>query len=177
MRSALLRRLVVGCFVLISLVVASFWVRSYWVIDWFTWSSTSRDHVLASAGGRLIYADCDWPNRRVAVRFRHVRTARTEPAWFEKTRHTDGFRLIGFEYASAVLPYETGRIYLSFYMPPWRLIGVPYGAVFAITLVPEAGLLLGWVRRRGRRRRGLCVRCGYDLRASGARCSECGWEV
>jgi len=177
MRSPLLRRVTLGCFLLLSLTVATFWVRSYWVIDRFSWSSTSTDHVLASAGGRLVYADAHWPNRRVAVGFQHSRTARAEPAWFERPKHTDGFQFIGFEYSRGVLPYDTRKMYLSFYLPPWRLMAIPYGAVFALSLAYPAGLLVGWARRRRRRGRGLCVRCGYDLRASGARCPECGWAV
>jgi hypothetical protein len=45
-----------------------------------------------------------------------------------------------------------------------------YGlAAFAAVTVP------GHLRRRGRRRRGLCVECGYDLRGTtGAICPECG---
>jgi hypothetical protein len=177
MRSPLLRRVVLRCSVLISLAVATFWVRSYWVVDTFAWSDNTDDRGLASGGGRLVYADAHWPNRRVAVGFAHARTARVEPAWFERPEHTDGFRFVGFEYSANVLPYDTGKIYLSFYLPPWRLVAIPYGAVFALSLFYPAGLLAGWAQLQRRRTRGLCIRCGYDLRASVGRCPECGWGV
>ncbi len=37
-------------------------------------------------------------------------------------------------------------------------------------------LLLPGRRRRRRKKLGLCVKCGYDLRGSKERCSECGQE-
>jgi hypothetical protein len=41
--------------------------------------------------------------------------------------------------------------------------------------LPIAAFALHWLLRvRRRRKRGLCLRCGYDLRASAGVCPECG---
>ena len=51
-------------------------------------------------------------------------------------------------------------------LPLWPL-------AFAFAIPPVVVLRRGLVHRR-RRRHGLCLKCGYDLRASAARCPECG---
>lgn len=62
------------------------------------------------------------------------------------------------------------------------VVSVRYRWVVAVTALPSLLWLSvrarrAWVRRR-RGRRGLCRRCGYDLRGSpSARCSECGAAV
>ncbi len=67
-----------------------------------------------------------------------------------------------------------GRIVLP-YQPLWR-------GCIACTLMYGAGWMLvlcgpgAWKRAR-RRRKGMCVRCGYDLRGSTGVCPECGKDA
>jgi hypothetical protein len=56
----------------------------------------------------------------------------------------------------------------------------PFWSVAAAAAVLPVGWMIGrWggARSRRRRRLGLCVACGYDLRASPGRCPECGAGV
>jgi hypothetical protein len=53
-------------------------------------------------------------------------------------------------------------------VPYW----MPIGAVYLVTAI--AWKLRRRLRARERRATGLCEGCGYDLRASGERCPECG---
>jgi hypothetical protein len=72
------------------------------------------------------------------------------------------FRFAGFEIA---LTDRTYGVWF-FAVPHWAL-ALPLGAASGWGL---------WAARRRRRRAaaGQCLRCGYDLRASGGRCPECG---
>jgi hypothetical protein len=63
-----------------------------------------------------------------------------------------------------------------FQVPGYRMrtVGVPFWLfVLLPSLALAPALRRGWVRQR-RKRRGHCLNCGYDLRASAQRCPECG---
>ncbi len=57
------------------------------------------------------------------------------------------------------------------------LVAAPYWLLMLVGLVPPLVWLRGRARVKLRRRRGLCPKCGYDLRASPQCCPECGSTV
>ena len=87
-------------------------------------------------------------------------------AWFEE--HVPG----------AKGPFELMRAYEQ---DPWgqsweRRVTVPYWSLAIPLAVLPVFVPLGrrYGRRAHRRRNGLCLRCGYDLRATPGACPECG---
>ena len=61
----------------------------------------------------------------------------------------------------------------SFKLRCW-LLSVPYWMLAAAAAVLPLFRLPAAIRRRTRRKAGLCQKCGYDLRESPDRCPECG---
>jgi hypothetical protein len=61
----------------------------------------------------------------------------------------------------------------------WNL-EIPYWMI-VLAMLAFLAISIGWWRRERKRRQlqqaGMCPRCGYDLRATPDRCSECGSEV
>ena len=53
-------------------------------------------------------------------------------------------------------------------------VGFPHGLLLVVFAPGASWPLLHWLRQRRRVKRGRCVNCGYDLRASPERCPECG---
>jgi hypothetical protein len=173
MESSFRRSTTLALSLILCLLLLACWMRSYWVIDTVSWGTATADHQLSSGGGRLIYADAQWPNGRAPFPAQRSRIPRDTPAWFENPTHSDGFRFLGFEYSTEASPYIMDQN-LWFFVPPWKMVAVPYWAPFTLASLHPLARRLAASRRASRRRRGLCVDCGYDLRASGARCPECG---
>lgn len=68
----------------------------------------------------------------------------------------------------ARLDYKPPEIYRGY------SITVPWWLVAGILVSVPSFRLARWAKRWRRLRRGLCVTCGYDLRATPGRCPECG---
>lgn len=74
------------------------------------------------------------------------------------------FQHAGITYATDVIPH-------AYYA---RIIVVPLWLPFVLTLIMPLVWGRSWISKRRRRAKGLCIRCGYDLRGSDERCPECG---
>ena len=87
-------------------------------------------------------------------------------------------------YGSLVLALDTSRFYVGYihWWPTFHRGG--YGFILILPLwmpaiVCMSALLCVYLplhRRRKRKKLGLCLKCGYDLRGSTDRCPECGEE-
>jgi len=79
-----------------------------------------------------------------------------------------------FEQKFAGIQYLSGTYLLGDRSAVVRMIELPYW----LLCVPVGWLMIKRLRRaivqRNRHRRGLCLSCGYDLRATTDRCPECG---
>jgi hypothetical protein len=78
---------------------------------------------------------------------------------------------LGFEYSSAVSSPWTESA------GTFSAISVPYWCPTMLVATGPVASLIRWRRKRSRRARGLCVRCGYDLRFTPDQCPECGTMV
>ncbi len=55
-----------------------------------------------------------------------------------------------------------------------KAISFPHWLLVSLFSIPSFLWGVNFLRRRKRKKLGLCVKCGYDLRASKDRCPECG---
>ena len=173
---ACVRRRLFNLLTLLSLVICvaavTLWVRSYRWMDQLRWWSPP-DTVLAACSdhGRVALA--------LAVGLRHskwgcereARDVAGQPGVWERDAHSANYHVgvLGFGYANADRVEGIAERLRLVTLPHWFLCL----ALAALPVVRLARTL----RRRRHAAAGLCVRCGYDLRASPGRCPECGETV
>lgn len=157
--------------VLVLLAMVTLWPLGYYRVDALLWRrDAGRSFALTNGGGRLYLSITD---RGLA--------AGQRPAWMHLRMGPSEFRWMLWQLQGMQTSTSSGH--LSFERILMSTGSPNVGAViYAVPQWSTAGaatlLLLARVRhlvgRLYRRRKGLCVVCGYDLRESPERCPECG---
>ena len=174
-----------NCVVVLSLLLCvatvALWVRSYVWVERFIDRSLDpgkRIDTIGSAKGALLYTHVrievsgERPTDRMAVGREIIRFHAAETGGV-----SGGTVLWGVPHGA--FGWEQ-RVDVDPPRGPWRLrwtrlsIGVPHGALAALFAALPAAAALRRARGGGRRVRGECPTCGYDLRATPERCPECG---
>lgn len=88
----------------------------------------------------------------------------------------DPLRMLSGESIWKYLWFHAARQRLS---DRWTSVGgdnlrVPYWSIVVVLAISPARWIVGRLRKRSRSRAGVCVHCGYNLRATPQRCPECG---
>jgi hypothetical protein len=83
------------------------------------------------------------------------------------TRFVDA-SIFGFEYR------RNGQLLLIRAAAPWWFVITLFAFLPGMRLLIATVRSIRYIRRRRRSRKGVCVRCAYDLRATPDRCPECG---
>jgi hypothetical protein len=154
------------------------WVRSFSVCDDVQWRSAGGSRSVSSEKGHAVVSllMVDWS--RYPEQFRGPEYHQDAPRL-----PFNYLRLLGGDRFDTDSSWERG----GFAWYGKRNTG--RGVLYAIVVAPfwslallTAALPMTWpirwwrsrIRRQRNRRLGLCDRCGYDLRATPARCPECG---
>lgn len=163
------------------------WVRSLYRIDVVELSTPYHWLSLLSGGGkiRLIDLSLDYPG---VSQLPDTPPRRPEAGWHWSYRsESEMDALYGMIIFDAERPefwrwlpfsFERGQPAETFSESPpyaggWQVTG-SYWLILTVVAILPGWQMLALLARRRRTGRGLCRRCGYDLRASADRCPECG---
>jgi hypothetical protein len=161
-------------FTAMSFVLAVFagwiWIRSHAFVDELLFPLGQSQHQIASYNGGIQYVVVrEWTLPSMVV-VGHFDQEMVEDQWaLDKMNGTSKKESLGFVVSDGLLigPAHVIHPFTLFRMPFWILV-VPLSLVFVMGIFRIGRLVF-------RIRRGLCRRCGYDLRESrGGPCPECG---
>lgn len=175
-----MRKWVWRSFVVISTLLLAatcfVWARSYVIRDAFWWvDDDERGHLGQSILGRFHLID-DLDGKSTGPAGRHEDRLSRGAIW---NGGMSGYPpRPQWRYGFIVQKYQRYHMAWQANQPgsfsSHRLIVVPYWApAILFGIVPAIGLVR-WSLGIGRFAKGMCRKCGYDLRASGEICPECG---
>jgi len=160
---------------LLTFAVITTWIRSYLTTDVIVRTTRDGRHFeFATIPGqiRLTFTK-GWPRQ-------------ADPRWYSGDLHWYTGRFPAYLIVLGQRPIYAKWYPLGYAIHDWsgpdalayRTYAIPYYLPLALTLILPAWMTIRLRRMillaKSRAARGLCVRCGYDLRASSGRCPECG---
>ncbi|HSI33413.1 MAG: hypothetical protein ACAI43_00260 [Phycisphaerae bacterium] len=181
---------VTGLLLLLALAAGVMWVRSYWVAEGVyvmhapeyvrrhAWPYVSD---VRSGGGGLVVGFLRPAEPLSDAEVRRV-VANYPPYIVARPIAVGGYPAVGNgrlgrPLTTMGIDYESYPSQTEFARYDCVRVVVPYPLLAALLAVAPAWRGAAWWRRRRRaaRGRGLCPKCGYDLRATPERCPECGY--
>jgi hypothetical protein len=166
---------------LLSLFITLLWIRSHYTADLLVYSSGRGDyHEYVSIPGQFRYTRVQGWTRRQPLQWHSGEFRSTQVVFGQQAVYRRWTVLgIGFDGGARRVPVSEQSVSPSVVIS-YQIMAVPFAqpaaVLGAIGLFPWLRLRRRRMVREERRRQGLCPVCGYDLRASGGRCPECGKE-
>jgi hypothetical protein len=168
---------------LLALATAALWIRSYWYLDEMTWDYDRRapNHrflrqrfeIFSATGGLYMQLDrrdidlkhyqliltFDPDSAPTGLRYRYRSAFRPLALYEEPLNNLLSQGFAGFSYEEQTFPFVQ--------MHPWRarILTIPFWSLILLLSLPGLLHFRHNLKRRLRRRRGLCPTCGYDTKS------------
>ena len=177
---------------LVFVASAGMWMRSYWVDE--EWAFAPKPPRVVEESGGLVRSKQWISSNRGRFTFGELYVADNmyllQPLGYQRNRwgnsidttvaamvpyYRKSFEMLGVKWQVAPANGGGSIAGVHLFSIGWWVLMLAAAILPLIWLRIEVPL---WLRRRRERRLGgrICIRCGYDMRATPARCPECGSE-